>query len=81
MQERRDSRRRVLSLPAPNLGQAVTGWVPWEADAEMEFSRRMFMKEHPWDPHLWKRRDGSRVWQRGSHAPMQAQDSLRELWS
>ena len=32
----------------------VTGWVLQGADWEMELAVRMFIRECPRDPHLWK---------------------------
>lgn len=30
----------------------TAGWVPWKADSEMEISKKWFIREYSWEPHL-----------------------------
>ena len=53
---------------AENWHNLFAGWVPWDADSEVEFRGRMFIKERPQDQHLWKRGGQSRSGQRETWA-------------
>ena len=60
VQIRRGSREVVSSLPVPNQGQVVAGWVPWE-DFEVGFCGRMFIKGVSLGPTSMIRKGQSRV--------------------
>lgn len=68
----------MSSSPAPNPGRAVAAWVLWEANLDMEFSGRAFMKD--WQaPGLGRGRDRAGVSQRARPAPTQAQGTPQRL--
>ena len=58
---------------AENWHNLSAGWVPWDADSEVEIRGRMFIKERPQDQHLWKRGGQSRSGQRETWTWVQPQ--------
>lgn len=48
----------ILSLPKCYMLSS------WETDSAMRFECWKCIKEHCWDIHLWKRREGGRIEQR-----------------